>query len=588
MGVRALPIGSDEFARMFRKCIPPVGWRKNIAVANSGGPDSTCLLFLIHRYLSNKSHASSQELPDNVLSFTVDHDLQATSAAMAEHSSTFAKSLGLQHITSKVNWSQPPFPPRPTEGQPFEAIARTARYQSLFQAMTQKDVGVIAFGHHADDQVETSLIRLSWGSTATGAGGMRPCRRWGMGVDQGGQDVAYGYEGMNRWIVRPLLAVGKERILATCEENNLEYVTDATNFQPSATLRNAIRHIIHRPHVDGQHGVRVMVNSLPWSSETAERLRMAEATANSLKNVSMSLESSIDELRSGVSVLTSNVQDIDDQVDSILRRSMLRTLPGTFLMSSRAFGQIRDPTISRALILRIMRYISYHPWGSTRADAGRRKTSISQIAHKLNEPLNAESTLRPFTAGGGVLWTPVLLRQNSIRIPPSIRASDIQNSEQLGWLASRQPPMNRLKLQERGLPNHLEIDITSTIVKALRDWRGGGSPVVPILYDCRFLVRFSLEKMPARLMSRLLDPHSGEKMMFCARTRWYWPSVVWEADGTSEVLHAKISEDAATTHPFLDERQLQIGYKHRWTGDWSTAVDSGWINMEWIRPLTAL
>lgn len=32
------------------------------------------------------------------------------------------------------------------------------------------------------------------------------------------------------------------RILATCEENRLEYVLDQTNFQPNITYRNAIRH----------------------------------------------------------------------------------------------------------------------------------------------------------------------------------------------------------------------------------------------------------------------------------------------------------------------------------------------------------
>lgn len=64
-------------------------------------------------------------------------------------------------------------------------------------------------------------------------------------------------------MIRPLLSVGKviglkclyvflslltclskDRILATCEANELEYVTDKTNFQPDVTLRNAIRHVI--------------------------------------------------------------------------------------------------------------------------------------------------------------------------------------------------------------------------------------------------------------------------------------------------------------------------------------------------------
>ena len=36
----------------------------------------------------------------------------------------------------------------------------------------------------------------------------------------------------------------QDRVLATCEEHGLEYVTDETNFQPEVTLRNAVRHAL--------------------------------------------------------------------------------------------------------------------------------------------------------------------------------------------------------------------------------------------------------------------------------------------------------------------------------------------------------
>lgn len=122
---------------------------------------------------------------------------------MAEHSSKFAQRLGIEHVTSKIDWVQPP-----TTGEPLEAVARAARYRALFAGMTEKNIDTMAFGHHIDDQVETSLFRLSWGSTKSGAAGMKPCRRWGMGHDRG-VTSEYGYEGMNRWIVRPLLDVSK-------------------------------------------------------------------------------------------------------------------------------------------------------------------------------------------------------------------------------------------------------------------------------------------------------------------------------------------------------------------------------------------
>lgn len=177
-------------------------------MANSGGPDSTCILFLLHRYLQD-AKARSNDLRE-VFSVTVDHGLQEASTDMAKHCENAAKSMGVQHVTSKVPWGEGHFPPRPLPGQAIEETARIARYQLLYNAMTQFKTNVIAFGHHGDDQVETALMRLARGSTEYGASGMRRCRRWGMGVSNDEDSVGFaGYEGLNRWIVRPMLEFGK-------------------------------------------------------------------------------------------------------------------------------------------------------------------------------------------------------------------------------------------------------------------------------------------------------------------------------------------------------------------------------------------
>jgi tRNA(Ile)-lysidine synthase len=118
--------------------------------------------------------------------------------------------MGVEHHASSIPWSKPPFPENPSARGSLEETARLARYQVLFEAMTHVGAKIMAFGHHADDQLETALMRIARGTTEMGAGGMRPIRRWGMGVGRDENSLGWtGHEGMLRWIVRPLLEVSK-------------------------------------------------------------------------------------------------------------------------------------------------------------------------------------------------------------------------------------------------------------------------------------------------------------------------------------------------------------------------------------------
>lgn len=200
------PISREEFARFIHRARPPNGWPPHIAVANSGGPDSTCLLFLIQRYIED-ARSSPQTSPARVFSLTIDHDLQPSSASMAAHCANTAASLHIPHTTTKVPWGTSPYPPPPKPGQPFESIARAVRYNLLWKNMQKENIGVLALGHHADDQVETALMRLGRQSSELGGRGMHWCRRWGMGTKDELEWI--GHEGMNKWIIRPMLELPK-------------------------------------------------------------------------------------------------------------------------------------------------------------------------------------------------------------------------------------------------------------------------------------------------------------------------------------------------------------------------------------------
>ena len=128
---------------------------------------------------------------------------------MAERAAKFAEALGVKHVTIKIAWGQGIYPPKPTSQRKLELLARDARYAALFAAMRDAQANTLALGHHADDQVETMLMRLGRGTTRLGMVGMQPCSRWGMGSDTDEVLNWRGHEGLQTYKIRPLLDVGK-------------------------------------------------------------------------------------------------------------------------------------------------------------------------------------------------------------------------------------------------------------------------------------------------------------------------------------------------------------------------------------------
>lgn len=177
-------------------------------VANSGGPDSTCLLFLLSRYLKDRSASEEQELdpsPNQLISLSIDHDLQTSSSSMSAHAAEIARALGVQHITEKLPWGSQSGIAKPGPGDMIEEVARVMRLRTIFDVLLKVGANTLAMGHHLDDQVETMLMRLGRGASMEGLTGMKPCRRWGMG----GRSGEYGIDGLKTWVVRPLLPFSK-------------------------------------------------------------------------------------------------------------------------------------------------------------------------------------------------------------------------------------------------------------------------------------------------------------------------------------------------------------------------------------------
>ncbi|KAJ3841102.1 PP-loop family-domain-containing protein, partial [Lentinula raphanica] len=570
MTLLARGISRDDFIRAFRFCKLPIPWPNTIAVGNSGGPDSTGLLFLIHRYLSENSHVPN--LPRRVVSLHVFHGLQDASEEMAKRCTEYASSLGVEHHVLKIPWSKDGFPELPTEG-PVEHNARIARYRVLFDGMTKANASVLALGHHADDQVETSLMRIMKGSTEDGAAGMKHCRRWGMNFGNLGAGSPMDYEGMRRWIIRPLLTFPKDRLLATCEENKLPFVQDVTNFQPELTLRNALRQWLAN---DGKQ------------SKSDEHLLNVSILREKLTRLGIGIDPSggKSQIRSAVNALALQADDIDHKVDFILSRNALRSPPSTYLITHRSLATIEGPKVQRSIVLRILRYASFHPWGSLSAQVNRRSHSLTQIVDKLWSGNPFEAQIQPFCAGGGVSWTPVAIFGDKFRFVDkhSNGNVNINHTESFGWLASRQNPPSHVAMTERGFVNPLRVDITPRIVEKLD---AGEIAPLEILYDNRFLVTLDLTTISSDIVKRIRDGTS--QIWLLPWTRWFWPKIVLKSQGEDDVvLHsAARSPEHLLLFNHLDLSEIKNWQEIYWR-PYEHEIVSPWIKVEFSRPLTIL
>jgi tRNA(Ile)-lysidine synthase len=117
----------------------------------------------------------------------------------------------------------------------LEERARDLRHEFLNRAADRIGARRIALAHHADDQAETVMMRLLRGSGAAGLAAMASA-------------------GPGR-IVRPMLALCREQILAYLDAIGAAYVTDSSNLSP-AILRNRVRHEL-LPMLEREYAPRV-------------------------------------------------------------------------------------------------------------------------------------------------------------------------------------------------------------------------------------------------------------------------------------------------------------------------------------------
>lgn len=137
---------------------------------------------------------------------TVDHGLRAESAAEAGYVAELCGKLGMRHDT--ISLALPP-------GPALQERARDARYAALGDWARRNGLPAIATAHHADDQAETLLMRLSRGAGLRGLASMRP-----RAAIPGGGECQ---------LLRPLLGWRRSELAEIVSAAGVEPVQDPSN-----------------------------------------------------------------------------------------------------------------------------------------------------------------------------------------------------------------------------------------------------------------------------------------------------------------------------------------------------------------------
>ncbi|MEQ1726589.1 MAG: tRNA lysidine(34) synthetase TilS [Sphingopyxis sp.] len=157
-------------------------------IAVSGGADSLALLLLAHR-----------AFPGRVAAATFDHQLREAGADEAAYVARLCADIGVPHTTL--------VPAEPITGS-LQAAARTARYAALEEWRVAERLDWVMTAHHADDQLETLVMRLNRSSGVAGLSGVR---------------ARTGH------VLRPLLSVRRSALAALVQSEGWAVIDDPSN-----------------------------------------------------------------------------------------------------------------------------------------------------------------------------------------------------------------------------------------------------------------------------------------------------------------------------------------------------------------------
>ncbi len=173
-----------------------------VVIALSGGVDSMVLFDILY------------SLDANIIIAHVNHNRREASFNEYEELKTIAthKNVPFEGITLHE-----------LDGN-FQESSRKKRFEFFVSVAKKHNAKKVFLAHHADDQLETILMRIARGSSFSGYAGIKELRT----VD----DVLF---------IRPLLEIDKSQIISYAKDNNVSYFEDSSNLEDDYT-RNRFRH----------------------------------------------------------------------------------------------------------------------------------------------------------------------------------------------------------------------------------------------------------------------------------------------------------------------------------------------------------
>ncbi|NQV43652.1 MAG: tRNA lysidine(34) synthetase TilS [Rhodospirillales bacterium] len=235
---KTAPVCSDAFAQMMGE----IGFFEAnplVAVGVSGGPDSLALLRLVDTWARAQG--------GRVIGLTVDHGLRAGSGPEAAWVSRELGNHGIEHHI--LVWQGK----KPASG--IQDKARKARRRLMLEWCRDNGVLHLCLGHHANDQVETHLMRMARCGQSEAQS---------ESLNEGGQSGLAGMSLVREYaharVVRPLLSVSKNRLEATLQSMGQTWLNDPSNDKEQFE-RVRVRKVVSQMETVGG-GVSGMVDSI--------------------------------------------------------------------------------------------------------------------------------------------------------------------------------------------------------------------------------------------------------------------------------------------------------------------------------------